>query len=65
MSGKLVEIAQVIRGLPRRDVEELRDWLEDYLEDQLEFTAEFAAAIDRGKKDIAEGNVREREPEQA
>ncbi|HEX8280230.1 MAG TPA: hypothetical protein VF551_02540 [Chthoniobacterales bacterium] len=65
MSGKLVELAQVIRALPRRDVEELRDWLEDYLEDQLEFTEEFAAAIARGKKDLAEGNVRVRNPEQA
>ncbi len=65
MSGKLVELAQVIRALPRRDAEELRDWLEDYLEDQLEFTDAFAAAIDRGKKDLAEGNARVRQPEQA
>jgi hypothetical protein len=35
------------------------------LEDQLEFTDEFVASIERGKKDIAEGNVRIRNPEQA
>ena len=65
MSGNLREIAQVIRALPRRDVEELREWIEDYLEDQLELTDDFAASIERGKKDIAEGNVRVREPDQA
>ena len=65
MSGKLHEIAQVIQGLPRSDIEELRKWIEDYLEDQLEVTQDFAASIERGKKDIAEGNVRLRKPEQA
>jgi hypothetical protein len=45
--------------------EELRNWLEDYLEDQLEVIEEFAASIERGKKDIAGGNIRVREPEQA
>jgi hypothetical protein len=65
MSGNVSEIAQVIRALPRRDAEELREWLEDYLEYQLELTEEFAASIERGKKDIAEGNVRLRKPEQA
>ena len=36
--------------------------IEDYF--LLEFTDEFAASIERGKKDIAEGNVRIRNPEQ-
>ena len=65
MSETVLELAQAIRGLSRRDVEELREWIEDYLEDQLEFTDEFAASIEHGKKDIAEGNVRIRNPEQA
>jgi len=65
MSGNLLEIAQVIRSLPRSDIEKLREWIEDHLEDQLEVTEEFAASIERGKKDIADGNVRVREPEQA
>ena len=65
MSGTVLELAQAICALPRRDVEELRECIEDYLEDQLEFTDEFAASIERGKKDIAEGNVRIRNPEQA
>jgi hypothetical protein len=63
MSETVLELAQVIRALPRCDVEELREWIEDYLEDQLEFTDEFAASIERGKKDLAEGNVRVRNPE--
>ena len=65
MSGTVLELAQAIRALPRRDVEQLREWIEDYLEDQLEFTDEFAASIERGKKDIAEGNVRIRNSEHA
>jgi hypothetical protein len=65
MGEIVLELAQTIRGLPRRDVEELREWIEDYLEDQLQFTDEFAASVERGKKDIAEGNVRVRNPEQA
>jgi hypothetical protein len=65
MSGTVVELAQAIRALSRREFEELRQWIEDYVEDQLEFTDEFAASIERGTKDIAEGNVRVRNPEQA
>ena len=65
MNGNALEIAQAIRSLPRGEVEELRDWLEDYLEDQLEVSEEFAASIERGKKDVADGNIRVREPEQA
>ena len=64
MSRTVLELAQAIRALPRGDVEELREWIEDYLEDQLELTNEFAASIDRGKKDIAEGKVRIRNPQQ-
>ena len=63
MSETVLELAQAIRALPRRDVEELREWIEDYF--QLEFTDDFAAGIERGKKEITEGNVRIRNPEQA
>lgn len=44
-----------------QEIEQLRDWIENFLEDRLELTDEFAARIDRGKKDITEGNVRIRE----
>ena len=58
MSSDVQEIEQAIRTLPRREVEQLREWIENFLEDQLELTDEFASSIDRGKRDIAEGNVR-------
>jgi hypothetical protein len=64
MSGNVQEIEQAIRTLPRREVEQLREWIENFLEGQCEFTDEFTASIDRGKKDIAEGNVRVRESEE-
>lgn len=64
MSSDVQEIEQAIRTLPRRDVEQLREWIENLLEDQFELTDEFAASLDRGKKDIADGNVRVRESEE-
>jgi hypothetical protein len=62
MSNDVQAIEQAIRTLPRRDIEHLRAWIEDYLEDELELTDDFKASIERGKQDIAEGNVRVREP---
>jgi hypothetical protein len=64
MSSDVQEIEQAIRTLPRREVEQLREWIENFLEDQFEITDEFAASIDRGKKDIAKGNVRVRESDE-
>lgn len=64
MSSDVQEIEQAIRGLPRTDVEQLREWIENFLEDQLELTDDFQASIERGQKDIAEGNVRVREGDQ-
>lgn len=64
MSSDLQEIERVIQTLPRVEVERLREWIEHFLEDQLEVTAEFAARIDRGKKDLAEGNIRVRESDE-
>ncbi len=62
LSNDVREIEQAIRTLPRHDVEQLRAWIEDFLEDELELTDEFKASIERGKQDIASGNVRVREP---
>ncbi|MBA3883319.1 MAG: hypothetical protein H0X73_11540 [Chthoniobacterales bacterium] len=62
LSNDVQEIEQAIRTLPRHDVEQLRAWIEDFLEDELELTDEFKASIERGKQDIASGNVRVREP---
>ena len=62
--SKVEQMAAECRKLSQVELQQLRDWLEDYLEDQLEVTEEFAASIERGKRDIAEGNVRVRESEQ-
>lgn len=64
MSSDVQEIEQAIRTLPRRQVEQLREWIEDFLEDQFDITDDFAASIERGKKDVAEGNVRVRESDE-
>ncbi len=64
MSSDVQEIEQAIQTLPRKEVERLREWIENFLEDQLEVTDKFAARIERGKKDIAEGNVRVRESDE-
>jgi hypothetical protein len=64
MSSDVQEIEQAIRSLPRPEVEQLQEWIENFLEDQLELTDEFKASIDRGKRDIAEGNLGIREGDQ-
>jgi hypothetical protein len=61
MSG-VQEIEQAIQTLPRSEIERLRDWLEDYLEDQLHLSDDFKAKIEQGKRDIAEGKTRTRQP---
>ncbi|MEO6970981.1 MAG: hypothetical protein ABI217_08810 [Chthoniobacterales bacterium] len=61
MRNDVQEIGRAIQTLPRSEVERLREWIENFLEDQLDITDDFAASIDRGKKDIAEDNVRVRE----
>ena len=61
MSSDVLEIEQAIQGLPRAEVERLLEWIENFLEDQLKVSDEFAASIERGKKDVAEGNIRFRE----
>jgi hypothetical protein len=58
MSSDVQEIEQAIRSLPRPEVEQLQEWIENFLDDQLELTNEFNASIERGKRDIAEGNLR-------
>jgi len=65
MSGNVHEIEEVIRTLPRSEVEQLRTWIEDYLENELELSESFEAQIERGKRDIAEGHVRIKRPDQA
>ena len=56
------EIESAIQGLSREEMQRVHEWLEDLLEDELEFTDEFKASIERGKRQIAEGQVRVRKP---
>jgi (p)ppGpp synthase/HD superfamily hydrolase len=65
MSSDVQEIEEAIQTLPRKEVERLREWIENFLEDQLEMTDQFEASIERGKKDLADGNIRVREPDKA
>jgi hypothetical protein len=55
------EIEKVIQGLSRPEVEELQGWIQDYLEDERELTDGFKASIERGRQDIAQGQVRVRQ----
>ena len=57
------EIEAVIPKLSRREVEELRAWIEDYLEDQLELTDEVKAKLDQSRQQIAAGQYATRRPE--
>lgn len=49
----VTEIESAIAWLPRREAEEVREWLED----QQAMTPEFLASIQRGKADLASGRV--------
>ena len=49
------EIERAITVLPRRDVEDLRDWIENYLEDELAVRDDFAAKVQRAESDLAVG----------
>jgi endonuclease III-like uncharacterized protein len=62
----LQQIEKAIEVLPRKQVEELRDWIENLLEDQMELTDEFAAKIDQSEREMAEGKGRiHRDPMQS
>jgi hypothetical protein len=57
------EIEAVIPRLSRREVENLREWIEDYLENSLELTDEVKAKLDESRREIAEGRFTTRQPE--
>ena len=60
------EIEPVLRGLPLKDRQAVRDWLDDFIEDQLEVSEEFKTKILRAKAEIADGVYsRTRKPESA
>jgi hypothetical protein len=58
----LEQIEIEVRNLSSQEQQQLRDWLENLFEDRLELKEEFKAEIEAGKKNIAEGRYRVRNP---
>jgi hypothetical protein len=56
------EIETAIPRLSRREIEEIRAWIDDFLEDQLELTDEVKAQLDQSRREIAEGHYKTRPP---
>jgi len=56
------EIEAAIPRLSRREIEEIRAWIDDFLEDQLELTDEVKAKLDQSRREIADGHFTTRQP---
>jgi hypothetical protein len=56
------EIEAAIPRLSRREIEEIRAWIDNFLEDQLELNDEVKSQLDQSRRDIAEGNYKTRQP---
>jgi len=56
------EIEAVIPKLSRREIEEVRAWIDDFLEDQLELTDDVKAKLDQSRREIAESRYTTRQP---
>jgi hypothetical protein len=54
------EIEAAISRLSRREVEEIRAWMDNFPEDQLELTDEVKSQLDQSHRDIAERNYTSR-----
>jgi len=58
----LEQVEADVRQLSPPQQQELHEWLENILEARLELTDAFKAENEAGKKEIAEGRVRIRNP---
>ena len=56
------EIEAAIPRLSRREIKEIRAWIDNFLEDQLELNDEVKSQLDQSRRDIAEGNYKTRQP---
>ena len=56
------EIEAAIPRLSRREIEEIRAWIDDFLEDHLELNDDVKSQLDQSRRDIAEGNYKTRQP---
>jgi hypothetical protein len=63
--SKVEQMETELRKLSQTELRQIREWLDDVIEDELEFTPEFEESIRRTEREISDGNIRVREPEQA
>jgi len=56
------EIEAVIPHLTRKEIEELRAWIDEFLEDQLELKDEVKERLDQSRSEIASGQFTVRKP---
>ena len=56
------EIQAAIPNLSRKEIEQIRTWIDDYLEDQLELSDEVKAKEDQSRREIAAGQYTTRQP---
>ena len=56
------EIQAAIPNLSRKEIEQIREWIDDYLEDRLELTDEVKAKLDQSRREIAAGQYKTRQP---
>jgi hypothetical protein len=56
------EIQAAIPKLSRKEIEQIRTWIDDYLEDQLELTDDVKAKLDQSRREIAAGQYTTRQP---
>ncbi len=59
----VIEVKSAIKQMTREEFADVREFIEQVAEDQLEMTDEFKAAIEEGRRDIAEGRFRIRQVE--
>ena len=56
------EIQPAIPTLTRKEIEQIREWIDDYLEDRLDLTDEVKAKLDQSRREIAAGQYTTRQP---
>ena len=56
------EIQAAIPTLSRKEIEQIRTWIDDYLEDQLELSDEVKAKLDQSRREIAADQYTTRQP---
>ena len=58
----VTEIQAAIPKLSRKEIEQIREWIDDYLEDDLELSDDVKAKLDQSRAEIAAGRFTTRQP---